>query len=295
MSFNANLRKEKEKKYAYILLLIYIVATAISYFISSVILGMLLQLPLFYRLLIAFIYLAVMLVSLRLIHNILLRIALYIIFFSFMGFLFFILFPAFIIKYDFDGRGFSVEPSPYFSDITTLPALVGILTITVMYISAVFIAGYFITKRARDIFGCLKNGLEYIGFLVIATFSHEVGHWMISFTMPNEIALHLPFGAYVELDITQIPPYRLPFVYLGGIIMNLLFMKYLAYEIRESYEPYKEMYYYSVLVNLVLTNIMPIPPLDGYGYLVSLYILTGNIFLAFFVFLITLYILIRYI
>lgn len=99
--------------------------------------------------------------------------------------------------------------------------------------------------------------------LFLCLFLHECGHlffiWIFRYRV-EEIKLSI-FGFFLKLDKVKEECYKDVFVFLGGILANILLLVIF----------YRDVEIFKLCLLLILFNSLPIYPLDGYNVLKSLF------------------------
>lgn len=111
----------------------------------------------------------------------------------------------------------------------------------------------------------------YINYLIIFLFimiTHELGHIMMIKILKyqiNSITI-LPTGGIINTNITlNIKSNHLFLISISGILMQLLLFLLIPYSSNYNYT-----IFYKLNLSLIIFNLLPINPLDGYKILISI-------------------------
>ena len=111
----------------------------------------------------------------------------------------------------------------------------------------------------------------YINYLVIflsIMFMHEIGHVIMIKILGykiNSITI-LPTGGLIDTNINlNIKSNHLFLISIAGILMQLILLKIIPYSSSYSYQ-----IFYKLNISLIIFNLLPINPLDGYKISLSL-------------------------
>ena len=111
----------------------------------------------------------------------------------------------------------------------------------------------------------------YINYLVIflsIMFMHEIGHVIMIKILGykiNSITI-LPTGGIIDTNINlNIKSNHLFLISIAGILMQIILLKIIPYSSSYSYQ-----IFYKLNISLIIFNLLPINPLDGYKISLSL-------------------------
>lgn len=118
----------------------------------------------------------------------------------------------------------------------------------------------------------ISGYINYLLIYLIIMFFHELGHILVIKILGykiNSLTIY-PFGCIIETNINlNIPSYHLFLISSAGILMQLLLF------LIHTTNSYNYLIFTHLNISLIIYNLLPIIPTDGYKILMSL---TENIF-----------------